>query len=88
MKSRLQPVEVQWVDTASQHGWRDCESLEGDNGTVEIRTIGYLTRCSRKVVQVVQSRHVNDSDYLMKVAETITIPRQCVRKITPIRGLK
>lgn len=76
------------MDTASIHWWRSRDDLEGDDGTVEIRTIGYLSRYSDKVVQVVQSCHVDDKTYVMKVSEAITIPRQCVRKVTLIPGLK
>lgn len=88
MKAELQPVEIRWVDAANMHGWQRRDELEGDDGTAEVRTIGYLSRYSAKVVQVVQSRHVSDAKYVMRVSETITIPRGCVRKITPIRGLK
>lgn len=87
MKATLQPVEVRWLDTASTHGWHRLDELKDDDGMVEIRTVGYLTRSDAKCVQVSQSRHIDDARYHMRVGEVLTIPRRCVRKITPVRGL-
>ena len=87
MKAPLQPVEVSWVDSAVTKNW---DTLAGMNetGVVECRTIGYLLHLDKNVVKVVQSRYVENPILETRVGDMMAIPRACVRKITPLRGLK
>ena len=76
MIKKLRMVEVEWVDSCIDGGWRMKEAYLTNEGVAQCCSIGYLLRSSRKEVMMVQSQ-TNSG----KVSDSISIPRSCVKKM-------
>ncbi len=76
MPKKLRIVEVEWVDSCVKGGWRMREEYLEGKGLSQCRTVGYLLRSDRQEVMVVQSQSNTGG-----VADSMTIPRRCVKKI-------
>lgn len=66
-------VEVEWVDSAGIHRWKEGPPR---CGTLECTSVGMLAEKTRKQVTVVLSVGENDTWDSM-----VTIPRACVKRI-------
>jgi hypothetical protein len=73
--AKLKLVEVTWVDSYTQHGWKPTTDFLEDQG-FDCKSVGYLIQKSAEWVQLIQTQGPND-----KLADSITIPRACVKKI-------
>ncbi len=69
-------VEVEWVDSCTNSGWKSREEHLESPGVSQCRTSGYLLRANRQEVRVVQS--LNDHG---GAVDSIAIPRCAVKKI-------
>ena len=67
---RLPRVEIRWVDAASHGGWADLSHYRDNKNISEIESLGYLTKNTKREIQLVQSRSKNGT-----VADSITIPK-------------
>ena len=72
----LRMVEVEWVDSCVNGGWRTRQEYLEAPGVSQCRTVGYLLRSSRQEVIVVQSLNNYGG-----AADSMTIPRSSVKKI-------
>jgi len=73
-------VEIVWIDSCTSGRWRTLDDYQDNEGLVECHSIGYMTKKNKKEVQVVQqiSREA-------RVADSITIPRSCIKKIRRLK---
>ena len=62
MKAKLQRVEIEWIDSATNRGWQRPEEITKQPTTSPCLSIGYLTRFTKEDVQVIQSRHDTRKD--------------------------
>lgn len=77
---KLPLVEIVWHDSAAGGGWNSLSSYRNEKKTLQIRTVGWLTKNTNSEVQVVQSISQDG-----KVADSMTIPRVCIRKTRRLR---
>jgi hypothetical protein len=76
------PVEVTWSDAVSHTEWATLADHRAQE-PVPIKSVGYLSLKTSKVVQIVQSAsQLGEND---KVADSLTIP---IGWVTRIRRLK
>ena len=77
------PVLVEWQDSGSNGRWSTREEYHKKATTVlsPIRSVGWINRKDNACVQVLQSQSGATGD----VADAITIPRSCVRRIHRLR---
>lgn len=71
-------VEVEWEDSNSHGNWGSKDEY-AKLTTAQCRSVGYLLRSDRKEIHLVQS-----VDTKGKMADSISIPRGCVRRIKRI----
>ena len=76
---RLPIVEVVWRDSTSSSDWSLLAEARKET-LLEVRTVGRLIRCDRRIVAVVQTTNNNG-----KVNQNWMIPRSWVVKITELR---
>jgi hypothetical protein len=81
---RTMPVIVEWEDSASSGRWgtRDDYHKKAKSSLGPIRSVGWLNRSDRTAVQLLQSQSAANGD----VADAVTIPRGCVRRIIRLKG--
>ena len=70
-------VEVEWVDSVSEGGWRKPAAYLEHIAPDRCRTVGYLLKSNRTLVTVFQSL----SDNTGNVTDSITIPRAAVKSM-------
>lgn len=87
MKARRQIVEIEWEDSASDHGWMSTEEATGGRGTVACRSVGYLVRSDKDVVTVVQNRQNSElhAGVVYRVGEAMSIPKSVIRRIRVLK---
>lgn len=85
---RVQAVRVEWIDSASTHGWHDAVDLarefaeQADGACAVCVTVALLWRVSEvsiELVQTSQPSRVHDGAY--RVMNVIAIPRVSIRAI-------
>ena len=76
MKKKYPLVEVVWVDSAFSQGWHSHTTY---TPPTECRTVGYLTHKTKECVNISMNVHEEQR------AETMTIPRACVKSIRKVR---
>lgn len=72
-----QCVEVEWRDSHSRGRWGTVDDYKRDVRIGPIRSIGYVLNLDDDVVQLAQTQSSVNGDVL----DSITIPREAVRKI-------
>jgi len=70
-------VEVEWVDSCADAGWRAAKKERTDHPDLRCATAGYLFEERRGYVKIAQSLSAHDS-----VDNLMAIPRSAIRKIT------
>ena len=78
-------VEVEWLDTASTHGWHDEEDLPE---AWIITTVGYVQRDDERGVRLTEGRPHLEGRQKKGAREfgcTTMIPRSAIRKVTELR---
>lgn len=73
--------EVYWRDSCSSGGWKTLAEYRTDDKVGPMRSVGYLTKKDKHVVQLVQ----NMSSGTQHVADSMTIPRECVIVIKKLK---
>jgi hypothetical protein len=68
-------VEIEWIDSCSYRGWQKGD-FHLDIDPLPCKTIGYLVRDDKVCMTVVQTVSADDAR-----AESMTIPRACVKKV-------
>ena len=74
-------VKVNWVDTITQRGWQDRNSIE-DELASRCTSVGYVVADNKKVITIAGTVGSNDSHTL----DAITIPKGCITKIRRIKN--
>lgn len=74
-------VEVDWRDSASRGGWDTVEHHRAYSKVGPMRSIGYLLKKDKDVIQLAQSM----SSLTEHVADTVTIPRENITRIRTVR---
>lgn len=81
-------VLVEWVDAyADRRGWRDTSESVGDVGDVyAVFTVGWLMAETGSSIRLCAQVHpyVSAPEEAGQVDHVQTIPRVCVRKVTPL----
>ena len=77
---KLPLVEVEWVDSCADSGWRSVKKERTDNPNLRCSTVGYLFEEHRTYVKIAQSLSAHES-----VADLVAIPRSAIRKMTVLR---
>ena len=75
----LPRVEVEWVDSCGDSGWRSVKKERAENLSLRCATVGYLLEERRGYVKIVQSLSAHES-----TDNPLAIPRCAIRKITPL----
>ena len=77
----MKKVLVKWYDTEQTTGWKHKKTIEEilDMGLDIAETVGWLVRKDKKVVAVVQSRHIDNR------SELLVIPRSCVISVKKLK---
>jgi hypothetical protein len=81
MKGSMEIVEVDWIDSCSVRGWQRSDFRHEDTLPLPIKTVGYLLRSDKTCVTVIQSVSAEGAK-----AESLTIPRSCVKKVRELRS--
>jgi len=66
---KLPRVEVCWIDAEASGGWKTLSDYRRQNLS-EVESIGYLTKNTKREIQLIQSRSKNGT-----IADSITIPK-------------
>ncbi len=77
----MQIVKVEWEDSSSDGGWCKGEVAKERRGISKCETVGYLLKKDRVEVTVCQNRSLDTGN----IADTMSIPRKCVKKITVLK---
>lgn len=74
-------VEVTWVDAFSQlTGWGDARAVARDaDDSMEVQSVGHLIARTRRHVVLAMNRSGG------RVADTMSIPHGCVRRVRRLR---
>lgn len=85
----MKRVEVSWIDSAGNSGWRDLDDVlrEAGNDPLQCWTCGYLLEDNDEYVLVALNRtvHPDGSKTRESVGDTIQIPRVAVSQIRYLR---
>lgn len=73
--------EVEWADSTSFAGWGTTENYKGNVFVKPLRSCGYLLQITEEFVTLVQSMCEPNGH----VAESITIPRPVILKMSRIK---
>lgn len=77
---RLIPkVEITWDDACTSGKWRSLKDYQSID-LMECKAIGYLTKKTKKLVQVVQQ--ISDEGLC---SDSVTLPASCVKKIRRLK---
>ena len=76
----LPVVRVTWVDSCSNHRWREMAEARADV-PMECQSVGFLVANSARAVVLIQS--VNESGH---AGASWIIPKSCVRRVEKLRG--
>lgn len=87
MKARKQIVEIEWEDSASDHGWMPLAEAVQGRGTVACRTVGYLVRSDDRTVTVVQNRQNSElhQGVVYRVGCPMSIPKSVIRRMRVLK---
>jgi len=66
---KLPRVEVCWIDAEASGAWKTLSDYRRQNLS-EVESIGYLTKNTKREIQLIQSRSKNGT-----IADSITIPK-------------
>ena len=75
-------VRVDWDDACSNEPWRKAECLYRAE-CLQIQSVGFVLRSDKKEMVIAQSLSETAN-----VANTIAIPRGCIRKVRLLRSKK
>lgn len=79
------PVRIDAVDWAIDDNSR---SVEHSFNPIECIVVGNLLRQDKEKVVVTLENFIGEETGTQRVRQTLAIPRQCVRKITPLTEKK
>ena len=82
-------VEVDWIDSSSQWGWKNLDKLRGDckSRSLLCRTVGYLIADEDDRIALVQSLAWVDEKIPPTSGDSMmTIPRMAIVKIRKLSG--
>lgn len=75
-------VEIEWIDSMTNGGWRSIESYKADPPLAICRTAGYLLERSKDHVTVMQNQSLRSGH----VSDSMSIPMVAVKSIRVLKG--
>ena len=75
-------VVVDWVDSFSGRGWQDMDALAGRREALVCRSSGWVVFENSDIITLA-STVSNQEPYTPTATGDITIPKGCIRRITP-----
>lgn len=73
-----QALHVVWKDITSNNGWHDPQSK---HYLLEIESVGLYLKKDKETLSITQSHSLEDHH----IAETLTIPWSCIKKVKLLR---
>lgn len=74
----MQLVLVIWRDAQSPQGsWHDLDAAE-EQTPLEIWSIGWLVKDTKKFISIAQSRHADDGVHIPAVDNILVVPKGCI----------
>ena len=81
---RLDPVQVEWFDTASTtQGWQSLKEAQGAT-LAHCLSVGYLIQKTKQVLQLCSLKEFDQTPH-SSVGVIMSIPMGCVKSITRLR---
>lgn len=71
-------LQIDWIDSASEHGWLSTSEVENRPTVAHCQTVGYLVKETKDVVSIAQNRDMDGTHY--PFGEIITIPKVAIKK--------
>jgi len=71
-------LKIDWIDSASEHGWLSTQEIKELEGVAKCQTVGYLVKETKELISIAQNRSTDNTHY--PFGEIITIPKVAVIK--------
>ena len=75
-------VEIEWIDSMTNGGWRSIESYKGDPALALCRTAGYLVEKTKDHITIMQNQSLRSGH----VSDSMSIPMVAVKSIRVLKG--
>jgi len=84
----LKLVYVEWVDSATIHGWHDIEELQDDGGTVFMQSVGWIIHETKEALMLAAHLHkdIPENGAVRMAADAIAIPKVAIRVRRALNG--
>jgi len=71
-------LKIDWIDSASEHGWLSTQEVEDLEGLGKCQTVGYFVKETKNSISIAQNR---STDHIhCPFGEIITIPKVAIIK--------
>ena len=82
-------VLVEWYDAHSEGGWASHASyMRTHRDRLLVTSVGFMLRRDGRSLTLVQSLQPGDGDHFARMADSISIPAGCVRRVRGLTSAK
>lgn len=76
----MELVYVEWVDSATVHGWNSVDELQDDCGTVLMQSVGWVIRETEAMLMLAAHMHkdIPENGAVRQAADATAIPKVAI----------